>query len=385
MGVGALALIIVTSGIVAGTLPRLAQKGRVDAAAAEQSTTAPRVTVARARLSPRKAERVLPGTALPLFEASMFPRATGYIKARLVDIGDRVSAGQLLAVIEAPDIDDQLAQSTAALEQTRANLIKAKADLAYAAGVETRYAKLVETNTVARQEFDDSVKAADVARALVTVNEATIKVNEAEVQRFTDLQGFEKIAAPFAGVITARNIDPGDLVSANSTSKELFHVMRTDVLRVFVNVPQVFATDIKVAQQAIVYRRDDPTKQYTGKVTRTANAIEPNTRTLLTEVQVPNPDDTLRPGMYLQVKFVFDRNDPPVLIPSAALATRSDGPRVPVLDDKNQVHYRAIRIGRDFGPEIEVLSGLCAGEAVVIHPGDDLADGTVVVPVPLTK
>jgi RND family efflux transporter MFP subunit len=223
--------------------------------------------------------------------------------------------------------------------------------------------------------------------AQVEHSKANIKVNEAAVQRYTDLQNFQKIVAPFPGVITARNIDPGDLVSADTpnTSKQLFHIMRTDVLRVFVNVRQVFATCIKVGQSAVLYQRDDPSKQYPGKVTRTADALDPNTRTLLTEVQVQNPDNVLPPGRYLQVKFVFDRTAPSVVIPAAALATRTGGPRVGVLDEQNQVHYRHVELGRDYGNEVEVLGGLKAGEKVVVHPGDDLADGTLLVPAPTAK
>src|SRR5439155_5263901 len=140
-----------------------------------------------------------------------------------------------------------------------------------------------------------------------------------------------------------------------STTRELFHLMRTDTLRVFVNVPQAFATSITTGQGAAVYRREEPQKQYAGKVTRTANALDPNTRTLLTEVDVPNPEDALRPGMYLQVKFVFDRKIFPLMIPAAALATRIKGPRVAVLDDQHRVHYRDVELGRDYGAEVQVL------------------------------
>src|SRR5439155_24887081 len=169
----------------------------------------------------------------------------------------------------------------------------------------------------------------------------------------------------------------------SATNKQMFHIMRTDVLRVFVNVPQVFATGIKVDQQALVYQRDEPSRQFTGKVTRTADALDPNTRTLLTEVQVKNPDNALRPGMYLQVRFSFDRTLAPLVIPSAALATRDGQPRVAVLDAQNRVQYHTVNLGRDFGAEIWIVNGLNEGERVVVHPGDDLPEGTVVEPVPM--
>jgi RND family efflux transporter MFP subunit len=205
------------------------------------------------------------------------------------------------------------------------------------------------------------------------------------VQRYTDLQGFQKIAAPFPGVITARNVDPGDLITADnpSSSKEMFHVMRTDILRVFVNVPQSFAPGIRVGQDASVYLRDAPSRQFAGKLTRTADALEPNTRTLLTEVQVPNPDNALRPGMYLQVKFIFRRVSPSLRIPAAAIVVRNGPRKVAVLDAQHAGHYRDVQLGRDFGDEIEVLSGLNAGDTVVVHPGDNIPEATVVEPVPM--
>jgi len=157
--------------------------------------------------------------------------------------------------------------------------------------------------------------------------------------------------------------------------------MRTDVLRVFVDVPQVFATGIQVGQRAVVYRREDPRKLFSGKVTRTADALDPGTRTLRTEVQVANPDNALRPGMYLQVKFIFSNEQRAVLIPSAAVVTRAGPPRVAVLDSQHRVQYRTVQLGRDYGPQVEVFSGLTAGDTIVVHPGDDFPEGTIVDPV----
>jgi RND family efflux transporter MFP subunit len=381
LAIGALGVVILAGGLVAGVLPRLRQTREVNAEATATASAAPRVTVAVSRRSTSAAERVLPGNSLPLLEASLYARATGYVKSRLVDIGDRVQAGQVLAVIAAPDLDDQLLQARANLIQAKANLTKAKADETFARTDLLRYRHLMETRAVAQEEYDTRVQAFGVAQAVVGAMDAAIKVNEAAVQRYADLQGFEKITAPFPGVITARHIDPGDLTSADSTARELFHLMRTDTLRVFVNVPQVFSTGIQVGQSATVYRQEDPTKNYAGKVTRTADALDPNTRTLLSEVQVPNPDNALRPGMFLQVNFVFDSSILPVLIPSAALATRTDGPRVAVLDSEHRVRYRSVQIGRDYGAEIEITAGLDDGETVVVHPGDDIPEGTVVEPV----
>jgi RND family efflux transporter MFP subunit len=373
--------------LVAGTLPRLRLERQVNAAAAEVSAARPRVSVAVARQRVTRAERVLPGTALPLMEAAIFARTTGYLKTRLVDIGDQVQPGQLLAEISAPDIDDQLDQARANLVLARANLELAKANLELAKITLDRDFKAGAGTAIAQQQVDQDRATVQTTDAQVKSSLASIQVNESAVQRYTDLQNFQKITAPFAGVITARNVDPGDLISADSPSntKELFHLMRTDTLRVFVNVPQVFAIGVKVGQEGFVFRREEPQKQFPGKIVRTADALDPATRTLLTEVDVPNPNNALRPGMYLQVKLVYEHDVVPVMIPAAALATRTGGPRVAVLDDQHRVHYRAVQLGRDFGAEIEVIAGLNAGETVVIHPGDDLPEGTAVEPVPVSK
>jgi RND family efflux transporter MFP subunit len=381
--IGAVAIILLAAALIAGTLPRLRQEDAVNSSAAEVAVALPRVTVAVAKKVAPEADRVLPGTALPLMEAALYARATGFLKTRLVDIGDRVKEGQLLGEIAAPDIDDQLEQAKANLELSEANLKVARANAHLAQITKVRYLRLAENNTVATQERDQAVATADVTAAQVDSSLASIQVNKALVQKFTDLQNFEKITAPFTGVITARNVEVGDLVTADSTVREMFHVMRTDTLRVFVNVPQVFATGIKVGQTAIVYRREDPRRQFPGKVTRTADALDSNSRTLLTQVDVPNAKDALRPGMYLQVKFAFDRKVLPLMIPSVALASRTQGPTVAVLDDQNRVRYRQVELGRDYGAEIQILSGLKEGEQVVVHPGDDLPDGTIVQPVPL--
>jgi RND family efflux transporter MFP subunit len=383
--IGGVIVVALAGALAVGTLPRLRQQQQLDAATAQAAGQPPRVTVAVAQPMAPSAERVLPGNSLPLMEAALFARATGYVSRRLVDIGDRVQAGQLLAEISAPDIDDQLNQAKANLELSKANLKFARANDHLAQLTLERDQPLEKQRAVSAQQLDQDKATVETTAAQVASSLASIQVNEATVQRFTDLQSFDKITAPFAGVITARHVETGDLVTADSTTLELFHLMRTDTLRVFVNVPQAFATSITTGQGAAVYRREEPQKQYPGKVTRTADALDPNTRTLLTEVDVPNPADALRPGMYLQVKFVFDRKVFPLMIPATALATRTQKPRVAVLDDQHRVHYRDVELGRDYGAEVQVLAGLKDGDTVVVHPGDDIPEGTAVEPVPLPK
>jgi RND family efflux transporter MFP subunit len=387
LALSALALVALTGALVAGTLPRVRQTRELETAAAETMARSPRVTVATARQASADAERALPGTTLPLLEAAIYSRTTGYVKRRLVDIGDHVEEGQLLAEIATPEIDAQLEQSRATLLQTKANLRRNKADEDFARSEERRYRQMVQTGSVGMEEYEGKVAASRVATAAVHATEATIQVNQADILRLSTLQSFEKVTAPFAGILTARNVDPGDLVTADSptTGRQMFHLMRTDTLRVFVDVPQVFATAVKVGQDAVVYRREEPNRLFKGTVTRTADALDLATRTLRTEVQVANPENALRPGMYLQVKFIFNHKSSPILIPSAAIVTRTDGPKVGVLDDLHRVHYLPVRIGRDYGAEVEVVGGLREGQTVVVRPGDDLPEDSAVEPVSPSK
>ena len=369
--------------VVVGIRPHLARERKLKADAAAVSAALPRVPVVKARASAPTSERVLPGDSHPLLEAALYARTVGYLKSRRVDIGDHVKAGELLAEISSPEVDAQLEQARALQLLTRANLARDQANSAVADTELTRSRRLLARQAAPQQEFETLLARDRVADANVVATEANLRVNAAEIHRLETLQSFQKVTAPFPGVITARNYDPGDLVTADSpsSSREMFHLVRTDTLRVFANVPQTFSTDFKVGDKAVVYRREDPKRTFSGTITRTADALDLSTRTLLTEVQVPNPDGALRPGMYLQVKFIFERRVPTVLIPAAALTTRSEGPRLAVLDARNRVHYRTVELGRDFGMESEVLAGLDPGETVVVNPSDDLSDGTVVEPV----
>ncbi len=385
LGGGALLALALAGSLVAATLPRLRHQKQLDAAATRAADSPPSVAVATARRAPADSEQTLPGNAQAFREAAIYARTTGYLKRWLVDIGDRVQGGQLMAEISSPDVDDQLAQARANLVLAKANLQVSEANLDLAKITLER--DLKSGIATAPQVIDQDRAQVKTTASQVESARASIQVNQATVQQYTDLQSFQKIIAPFPGVVTARNVDPGALVTADNPSetRELFHLMQTDPLRVFVNVPQVFATAVAPGQEAVVYRQEDPLKQFSGKVTRTASALDPNTRTLLTEVDVPNPNDALRPGMYLQVKFVAARATPAVLIPSAALVWRPDGTVVPVLDNDKRVRYHKVQVGRDFGAEIEVVAGLEGGETVIVHPGDALTEGQAVEPAPTTN
>ena len=382
---GILVAITLAAALVAATLPRLQHEQQLNTAVAQVASSPPRVSVVTARRAPATSQHVLPGNAQAFREAALFARTTGYLKRWLVDIGDRVREGQLIADISAPDVDDQLAQARANLGLAKANLVVSEANLALARITLSRDRR-AGVGTAA-ETIDQDQAQVQTSAAQVESAKASIQANQATVQQFTDLQSYQKIIAPFPGVITARNVDPGALIVADNPTgtRELFHIMQTDPLRVFVNVPQVYATKIVPGQDAAVYQEQEPLKQFAGKVTRTANALDPNTRTLLTEVDVPNPQNALQPGMYLQVKFTAVRGVSAVLIPTAALVIRNDGAVVPVLDQQNRVHYHKVDRGRDYGAEVEVLTGLTGGETVVVYPGDALPEGQEVEPVPAPK
>jgi RND family efflux transporter MFP subunit len=377
LGVGALAAVALAGAFVAATLPRLRQERDLRAAAARLAEEPPRVSVAAARRAPPTYELTLPANAQPFCGNPLYARVNGYLTRWLVDIGDRVKEGQLVAEISTPDVDDQLAQARANLVLAQANLHVAEANLELAKITLDRDVKAGVGTATALQTIDQDRAQVKTTAAQVESAKANIEANRATVRQYADLQAFQKIIAPFPGVITARTVDPGALVTADnpSESRPLFYLMQTDPLRIYVNVPQVYSTTIAVGQDTDIYREEDPRHLFSAKVTRTAKALDPNTRTLLTEIDLPNPRDELRPGMYLQVKFNVARSANVVLVPSAALVWRPDTTVVAVLDGDHKVRYHKVQTGRDLGLEVEILSGLEGGETVVVHPGDALAEG----------
>jgi RND family efflux transporter MFP subunit len=387
LGIGSLAAVVLAGSLVAAALPRLWHAKELATAAGRVADRSLLVRVAIARRAAATCELTLPGNAQAFREVAIYARTNGYVKRWLVDIGDRVTEGQLLAEISAPDVDDQLAQAQANLLAARANLRLSEANFELAKVTLVRDIRSGPGEGSSLLQIDQDRAKVKTTAAQVESARASVRVNEATVQRYADLQSFQKIVAPFASVITARNVDPGALVTADNPSetRELFHLMQTDPLRVFVNVPQAFATSVGPSQPAVVHRWEDPLKRFAGRVTRTAKALDPNTRTLLTQVEVPNPDEVLQPGMYLQVKFVATRITPSVLIPSAALVTRNNKPEVALLDQDNAVRYRKVQLGRDYGAEVEVVTGLEGGETVVVHPGDALTEGQQVEPAAVAK
>src|SRR5881275_942976 len=314
-----------------------------------QRTTQIAVNVATANRDSKPKELILPGTIQAFTQTTIFPRSNGYVKSWKVDIGDNVQAGQLLAEISTPEVDQQLAQSRAQEE-----IAKVTAD---------RWRDLVQKNVVSKQEYDQNEKAYEAAKA--------------NLQQFEKIQGFQQILAPFAGKIAARNIDVGTLVTAGTgnSGTPLFSLVQSDLLRVYVYAPQENAPSIHEGLAAKIVLQEFPGQEFDGSVTRTAGGLDPQSRTMQVEVQVPNHEGKLYAGMYGQVKFLLPDDNAPIVVPANAFLFRTDGPQVATVSKDNRVHWQNIRVGRDFGDRIEVLDGVKENTNVVMNPTDDLTEG----------
>jgi RND family efflux transporter MFP subunit len=388
-----LLIVILIGAFVAGYIPRHRRELQLVAEADTHNAALPEVSVMTARRAEGRGNLVLPGNIQAVTEAPILARAEGFLKTRYVDIGDRVTAGQLLAEIEAPELDQQVTQARAAVEQVRADLERATAALEQGKANESlakvtaqRWDNLVKRGVVSRQENDQyqaqyQAQSANV-RALehaVAAAKSNIAASEANVARLSELQKYLKVRAPFAGVITLRNVDVGALVNTGSTM--LFRIARTNLLRTYVNVPQSSAADIHVGQKAFLSTSEAPETKFPGQVARTSNSLDPSSRTLLVEIQAENPAGKLMPGMYVQVDLNLPRKDPPLLIPSDTLVVRPEGTLVALVGSDNVVHFQHILVGRDFGDRIEVLSGMKEGERAIVNPNDSVQDGVRVQPV----
>jgi RND family efflux transporter MFP subunit len=310
-------------------------------------------------------EIALPGNAQAFNDTPIYARTSGYLEHWYVDIGAHVRQGQLLALIQTPELDQQL-------EEARANLKTAQANLEIAQITATRWQNLLKTNSVSQQETDQAVSDLSAKRALVDSNKAN-------VDRLEQLQAFERVTAPFDGVITARNTDIGALIQAgdNSTPKELFHLASIRKLRVYIPVPEIYAAYVKNGESVKVTLDAFPNKEFAGTVVRNSDAIDLNSRTLNVEVDVDNPADQLFPGAYAFVHLKVPASTGSVTLPSNALLFRSEGLRVGVVRDSHVV-LTPITIGQDYGSAVEVLSGLTPNDVVIVNPSDSLANGAAV-------
>ncbi len=343
---------------------------RVEAGAALKQGTLddaiPTVAVVQPKHGAAAEEVVFPGNVRAYTDAAIYARTNGYLKKWYVDIGAHVQTGQLLAEIETPEVDQQL-------QQARADLSTAEANYQLAQSTADRWKELVASDSVSKQETDEKVGDLNAKKAILESGRHNVK-------RLEQLHDFGKIYAPFAGVITARNIDVGALIDAGANSqqgKELFHLAATDRLRVYVSVPQQYSRAATPGVTADVTLEEFPGRKFTGTIARTANAIDAASRTLLTEVDVKNPGGELLPGSYVSVHLKLPSKGAVVTIPANTLLFRSEGLRVAVVKD-GQAHLTPITIGRDFGTEVEVVSGLQGDESIVVNPADSLISGSPV-------
>ncbi|HMF79672.1 MAG TPA: efflux RND transporter periplasmic adaptor subunit [Bryobacteraceae bacterium] len=386
-------VVLVIVAFLAGYIPLNRQKTLIDSEALEREQALPRVAVLQVSRSSQNSELELPGNIQAVTEAPILARADGYVKRRLVDIGDRVKAGQIVAEIEAPELDEQVNQSLAALEQAKASLDQAlanreqgKANVELARVTAERWGNLVTRGVVSKQDNDlyqtqyrsqlSGVRALDRAVSAQSSNVAAAEANLARLQR---MGSYRTVRAPFAGVITQRNVDIGALVSTGSTL--LYRIAQTDTLRTYVNVPQSSASTIRPGQLALLRVANLPGRTFPGAVARTASSLDPTSRTMLVEVHVPNKEGALLPGMYAQVNLSSKRENPPLVVPSDALVVHSEGTLVAVLRPDHSVHLQKIVIGRDYGDRLEVVDGLHEGDIIIPNPGDLAREGLKVDPV----
>jgi len=308
----------------------------------------------------------LPGTLQGINEATLYARSNGYIVRWSKDIGSSVKKGELLAEIDAPEIDQELSQAVASQQQAASSESLAKSTA-------VRWQSLREKDAVTQQDLDER-------QSTYLQAQANLASAQANTGRLRNLQGFNRVVAPFDGVVTSRNIDVGDLVDAGNggVGKALFTIAQIDPLRLYVYVPQMYAQQVKVGDLVTVTLPEHEGQEYQGSIARTARAIDTGTRTMQVEIRVPNPKDALIAGAYVQVNLPIKQDGQALLVPTNVLLFRPDGPRVATVDAAGRVHLSAVKLGTDFGSTVAILSGLKSDDRIVLNPADSLADGDVV-------
>lgn len=388
--------ILLTVGVVFGVMKRQTRDQALETTAAEDAGQALVVNVGHVRKAGAKSTIELPGDLVARVETPLYARVDGYLKRRPVDIGDRVKKGDVLIEIETPDLDAQIAQaeatlgqSKATLQQLRAALAVAKSNAKLAATTAERYRILLAQESVAKQDYDNQAAAAEVAEANINAaqenihaEESTITANAAAVQRMQELKIYAKLVAPYDGVITFRSAqsDPGTLISSGNTtaSRELIRVSEISTIRIFVNVPQSYSTLIHAGQTADLTVDEFPGRTFAATVRGTTNSVDPASRSLLAVLLVDNRKGELLPGMYAKVRFSLPHMVSVMMLPADALVLKTDGPHAAVVGADHKVHFHKLVLGRDFGAELEVNSGLNEGDAVVLNPTDAIREGVTV-------
>jgi RND family efflux transporter MFP subunit len=381
--------VVVIAAVIAGLLPRLSRQKGLVAAAEEVAVRKPTVIVSEARFGATRDSIDLPGDLQPIIESPIFARADGYLKTRLVDIGDHVKTGQLMAEIETPELDQQIGQARATVAQSQSMLgqLQADIDLAHAnlqmsRVTRDRWKNLFDRGVVSRQDLDEkqadfAVKEAQTKRAEASMTTAreTIRASEANLRRLEELKGFAHVTAPFDGVVTARNVDIGTLISAG-TAKEMFRVARIQPLRIFVNVPQSYVADMRNGQTAELRVQERP-GTFPARVTNISNSLDTNSRSMLVILETSNAASQLFPGMYAQVRLAVSRA-PVLRVPGDVVVMGRSGPRVATVGADRVVHFHVVTLGQDLGSEVEITSGLAAGDLVISNPTDAVQENAQV-------
>jgi len=356
-----IAAVLIVIGTLAGVIPRRLHSNSLRAETRELAI--PSVSVVSPAPGKTAAGLILPAEAKPLVEAPIYARTSGYLKRFLVDIGAQVKAGDLLAEIDTPELNQELAQA-------RSQLAESEAALALAKTTDARWADLLKTSSVSEQEAAEK-------KADLQLKAATVEAARANMSRLADLQSFERVTAPFAGTITARETDVGQLVAA-SNGKELFRLAQTGTLRVYVRVPQAAAQGIAPGQMAELTIPELPGRVFPAKVVRSSGAMSADSRTLLTELEVDNSRGEILAGTYVQVRLNETKLAPTLTLPANTLLFRAEGPQVGVVGADDKVELRSIALGRDFGPTFEVVGGVGPADRVILNPADSLVGGTTV-------
>jgi RND family efflux transporter MFP subunit len=355
-------LAVLATGLALGILPRVRAQSKL--AAGARAETHPTVVVTNVSRLASSVQLALPGDVRAFEETRIYARADGYLLKWNTDIGAKVAAGDVLAEIDSPELDQELNQSRAALAQAQANLILARSSA-------ERWQNLLKARAVSQQEVDEKIGA-------LAAREADVKAAEAAVSRLEKLSSFKVVRAPFAGTITGRHVDTGALIRAGSAGSALFELAQTDTLRVQVNLPQAYLRDIAIGSPAAIAVAEYPGRTFTGKVLRTSGAFDAATRTMLTELEVPNRSGELFPGIHVDVLLSLAQANPPMVVPATAVMVRSEGLQVAEVDKANAIRLQKVQIGRDLGKVLEIVSGLNDGARIVTNPTDTLTEGTPV-------
>lgn len=355
-------VIVLVVGLALGVVPRLRAKSKLTEAV--HAIPHQTVTVTNVNRQASSVQLALPGDVNAFEQTKIYARADGYLLKWYTDIGAKVEAGQVLAEIDTPELDQELNQSRAALAQAKANLILARSSA-------ERWTGLLKDHAVSQQEVDEKTGA-------LAAREADVTAAEAAVSRLEKLASFKQVRAPFAGTITARYVDTGALIRAGSSASALFDLAQMDTLRVHVNVPQAYLRDIATGSAVQVRVAEYPDRAFEGKILRTSGAFNPTTRTLLTEIEVPNRDGALFPGIHVDVQLSVAQANPPFMVPATAVIVRSEGLQVATVNAANAIQLQKVQVGRDLGKTVEIVAGLSDGVRVVTNPTDTLVDGTPV-------